>query len=159
MKTFTDNAGNTWSLSITVDAVKRVRSLLSVNLMDVIEGTLLEKLSEDPVLLCDVLFAVVKPEADAKGITDEQFGRAMGGDAIEAATAALLDDLVDFFPSQRRKLLGRALAKFKTFEEKAMKHANAKLDALDDAAMNRLLNTGGEPSGNSPASSASPPAP
>ena len=61
MKTFTDNAGNTWSLSITVDAVKRVRSLLNVNLMDVIEGTLLEKLSADPVLLCDVLFAVVKP--------------------------------------------------------------------------------------------------
>ncbi len=159
MKTFTDNAGNTWSLSITVDAVKRVRSLLNVNLMDVIEGTLLEKLSADPVLLCDVLFAVVKPEADAKGITDEQFGRAMGGDAIEAATAALLDDLVDFFPSQRRKLLGRALAKFAEFEAKAMKHANAKLDALDDAAMSRLLNTGGEPSGNSPASSASTPAP
>ena len=107
----------------------------------------------------DVLYVACKDQADAAGVTDEQFGRAMGGDAIEAATAALLDDLVDFFPSQRRKLLGRALAKFAEFEAKAMKHANAKLDALDDAAMSRLLNTGGEPSGNSPASSGSPPAP
>ena len=31
-----------------------------------------------PFFLVDVLFAVCKPEADAKGITDEEFGRAMG---------------------------------------------------------------------------------
>ena len=32
MKTFVDNAGRTWTVQINVEAIKRVRELLSVNL-------------------------------------------------------------------------------------------------------------------------------
>ena len=34
MKTFTDNAGNAWTLSLTIDAAKRVKGLLGVNLLE-----------------------------------------------------------------------------------------------------------------------------
>ena len=101
MKSFTDNTGRTWTLAVTVGTIKRVRALCDVDLANIITidaGTtpkvdLLEKLGSDPVLLVDVLYAAVKPEADAKGVTDEEFGRAMSGDAIEMATTALLDEV------------------------------------------------------------------
>ncbi|MBW7934986.1 MAG: hypothetical protein H3C62_15535, partial [Gemmatimonadaceae bacterium] len=89
MKTFTDNAGRTWTLAINVDVLKRVRGLVDMNLLDIIDGQLIERLYRDPVLLCDVVYAVCKPEADARSVSDEDFGRAMAGDAIEQATKAL----------------------------------------------------------------------
>ncbi|HOI57049.1 MAG TPA: hypothetical protein PLP01_17490, partial [Phycisphaerae bacterium] len=102
MKTFVDNAGRTWTVAVNVDAIKRVRTLCAVNLLEIVEGDLLGRLANDPILLCDVLYAVCKPELDAKGVSDEDFGRAMGGDVIEAATAAFLEEMVGFFPSPKR---------------------------------------------------------
>src|SRR5690606_30386907 len=95
MTTFNDTTGRTWTISINVDAIRRVRSLLNVNRLDAVDGKLLEQLVVDPVLLCDILFALVKPEADAKNVTDEDFGRALGGDALDHATTALLEGLAD----------------------------------------------------------------
>ncbi|HOD83737.1 MAG: hypothetical protein BWX88_05107 [Planctomycetes bacterium ADurb.Bin126] len=128
MKTFTDNANRTWTVSITVDSIKRVKGLLAVNLLDAVGGDLLEKLVGDPVLLCDVVYALCKPQADQAGVGDEDFGRSMAGDAIERATTALLEDLVDFFPGQRRKLLAKALDKMRAMEAVAFQVAEARLD-------------------------------
>ena len=97
MKTFNDNAGRTWTLSVNIAAVKRVRSLLDVDLLELADGKLLERLVGDPVLLCDVIYCLLKPEADAAQVGDEDFGRAMAGDAIDCATEALLEELVAFF--------------------------------------------------------------
>ncbi|MBI5725923.1 MAG: hypothetical protein HZA50_18330 [Planctomycetes bacterium] len=129
MKTFSDNAGRTWTVTVNVDAVKRVKSLLSVNLLEAVDGKLLEKLIGDPVLLCDVIYAVCKPQADAQKISDEDFGRAMAGDAIELATTALLEELCDFFPLARRTLLRKALTKLKKLESMALASAQNRLDS------------------------------
>ena len=80
------------------------------------------------MLLCDVVYAACTPEADARSVTDEDFGRAMAGDAIELATTALLEELVDFFPLGKRRLLQKALAKLKDWESKAIGVAEKKLD-------------------------------
>jgi len=129
MKTFTDNTGRTWTLVINVDAIKRVRSVASVNLMEAVEGNLIERLVADPVLLCDVIYAVAKPEADANQVSDEEFGRSMAGDAIENATTALLEELVDFFPRDRRRLLGKALQKLNKLNQMAVNAVEQKLDS------------------------------
>jgi len=136
MKTFNDNAGRTWTVAINVECIKRVKTLLSVNLLDAIEGKLIEQLVSDPVLLCDVIYAICKPEADTKEVTDEEFGRAMAGDAIDNATTALLEELVDFFPSGKRQVLAKALAKLKTFQNKAVETASKR---LDDPKLDRQL--------------------
>ena len=130
MKTFHDNADRTWTVAINVDALKRVRSLCDVDLVDALQdgGTLLEKLTTDPVLLCDVIFAVCKEEADAKGVSDVDFGKGMAGDPIEEATAALLEELVGFFPRGRREVFGRLMEKKRLYEAKALELANTKLD-------------------------------
>jgi len=160
MKTFTDNAGRTFTVAVNVDTIKRVRSLTQVNLMDAVEGKLLERLVTDPVLLCDVLYAVCKVEADAKGISDEDFGRAMAGDAIDGATTALLEELVDFFPQGKRRVLSKALAKLRKLETQVMAAVETRLDSpeldrLIESELKRLTAS----VGNSAESSASIPAP
>jgi hypothetical protein len=146
MKTFKDNAGRSWTIAINVAAIKRVKNLLNVNLMEAVEGDLLEKLAINPVLLCDVIYAICKPEADAQNITDEQFGAAMAGDAIETATTALLEELIDFFPLAKRQVLHKALKKLRAVETRAVEYATAKLDdpELDkqiDDALNGITNS------------------
>ena len=156
MKTFKDNADRIWSVTINVDAIKRVRSLLQVDLMEAVEGRLIERLMADPVLLCDVIYCVCKDEADARGVTDEEFGRAMAGDAIELATTALLEELVDFFPLGKRQLLRKALAKLESFQETMLSVVTARLDSPEfDAQLQAELKRLGDWSGDLPASSAS----
>lgn len=160
MKTFKDNADRTWAVTVNVDAIKRVRSLLSIDLMEAVEGKLIERLIGDPVLLCDVIYCVCKGDADAKGITDEEFGRAMAGDAIELATTALLEELIDFFPQGKRQLLRKALAKLETLQETMLAVVSERLDSPElDAQLLAELRKLGDSSGVSPASSESTPVP
>jgi len=160
MKTFKDNAGRAWTVQVDVAAIKRVRSLLDVDLMEAVEGKLLERLVSDPVLLCDIVYVVCKPEADAKGVTDEDFGRAMAGDALELATTALLEDLIAFFPLARRRLLEKALAKLRELEARALAVAETRLDSPElEAEMEKALASIGNSSGSSPGSSESTPTP
>ena len=132
MKCFKDNRNRPWTIVVNVAAVKRVRSLLDINLLDVVKldeknrpnVDLLEQLASDPVLLCDVIYCICKPDADVQSISDEDFGSAMGGDAIEHATTALLEELVDFFPEAKRLVLRKLMnagEKVKLRMEKALK--------------------------------------
>jgi len=160
MKTFADNAGRCWSVSLNVDAVKRVRSLCEVDLMEAVGGKLLERITSDPVLLCDVLFAVCREEAEAKGVSDAEFGRALAGDAIDMATTALLEELVSFFPTEaKRRVLGKAMSKLTTLQTRALAVAEARLDSPElEREMERALSGTGSSFGNLPASSESTPA-
>lgn len=159
MKQFTDNAGRTWTIAINVSAIKRVRDLLKIDLLEIVEGALLERLIRDPVLLCDVVYVVCKPEADTQGVDDEDFGRALAGDAIERATVALLEDLADFSPSPRdRANLKKVLEQTWRAMDLARELVTRKLDsgALERAIAQALGNVG-ESFGVAPESPASNP--
>ena len=143
MRTFKDNADRQWTLAINVDTIRRVRAMLAVDLLEAVEGKLIERLVGDPILLCDVIYVICKPEADQKSISDEDFGRAMAGDAIDLATSSLLEELVDFFPKNRRQLLAKALVKFRDLETKAIELVNQQLDDpnLEAKLMSELQRT------------------
>ena len=159
MKTFNDNAARSWTVQVNVDAIKRVRDLAQVNLLEVVEGKLLERLISDPILLCDVIYCLCKPEADAKSISDVEFGRAMAGDAIDGATTALLEELVDFFPQAKRRVLAKALAKLQKLQTAALAAVETRLDSPElERQMAARLAQLESSSGSAPESSASPPA-
>src|ERR1043165_2163580 len=148
MHTFKDNAGRTWTVAINVDAIKRVRDLAKVDLVESIEGKLLERLASDIILRCDVIYALIKPDADAQNVSDADFGRALFGDALDLATDALMEELVDFFPKRRRSVLGKALSKLTELESKALTLAEKKLDSVNvDAALESALANAGNSSG------------
>ena len=159
MRTFTDNAGRSWDVTIDVTAIKRVRDLVGVDLLEIVEGKLIDRLIRDPILLCDIVYAVCKPQADEREppVSDEEFGRAMAGDAIEHATTALLEDLVSFCPSPRdRKNLGRVLEATNRVMERARDLVEQKLDSGELERMaDQVLVSAGDSSGSAPASSES----
>ena len=160
MKTFNDNAARSWTVQVNVDAIKRVRDLAQVNLLEVVEGKLLERLISDPVLLCDVIYCLCKPEADSKSVSDVDFGRAMGGDSIDGATTALLEELVGFFPQAKRRVLAKALAKLQKLQTAALAAVETRLDSPElDRQMALRLAQLENSSGSAPVSSASLPAP
>jgi len=161
MKVFKDNVGREWTVEVNVAALKRVKSLAGVDLLGVLDGTLVERLIRDPVLLCDAVYAICKPQADERSVSDEDFGRAMAGDAIEHATEALLEELVSFCPSPRdRANLGRVLKATREVMDRARDIVEARLDSgeLEEAA-EEALRTLGTSSGSAPASPASNPPP
>ncbi len=93
MHTFADNAGRTWTITINVAMVKRVRSVLRVDLFKLLDDGArpLAELLSDPVQLADVLYCLCKEEAEKRNLSDEDFGRALAGDAIGHAAEAFVD--------------------------------------------------------------------
>jgi len=160
MRTFNDNAGRTWTLAVNVDAIKRVDGLIQgVNLANLTHGDppLLTRLETDIVLLCDVIFALVKPQADQLGVSDEEFGKAMGGDAIIAAHDALWEELNGFFRQLRRTDTARAIEKQATLVKATVAAIEQQVETLDvEEVIAKAL---GSSVGNSRESPASIPAP
>jgi hypothetical protein len=161
MKTFKDAKGREWRVVVDVTTIKRVRSLAKVNLLDVVDGSLMKQFEADPVLLVDVVYCVCKPQADEAGVSDEQFGQSLVGDPIDHASAALMEELTDFFPAGKRQMLKKVLAKATALMDKHLQRASRELDDPEfdrkvEALMEKMRNGS---SGDSPESSASTPAP
>jgi hypothetical protein len=150
MYTFTDTAGRTWTLELTIGAVKRVQSLLKVNLLDPLGAgakrrrgkagkikkprPLVTRLQLDVVLLVDVIFALLKPEAEQKSVTDEQFASALGGDAAYQAFEAFMAEWRDFFQRLRRQTEAKAIAANMELVAAEDKRNVAMVDRVTEAA-------------------------
>jgi hypothetical protein len=141
VRSFKDNAGREWRLSLNVSAARRVRDELSFDLLDVAESV--KRLASDPILLCDVIFVLCRDQAAERGVVDEDFGRAMAGDAIEAATDALIAEYVDFCPSPRdRANLRRAMEATKFAQDKARDLVERRLANAERLIEERLARLG-----------------
>lgn len=92
---FTDATGHAWPLTIDLAAAKRVRDRTGVNLLTLDLAELLGELV-DPVRLCEVLYAIAKPDADAAGLDLTEFLRRMTFD-LTGLTDQLLGELAGFF--------------------------------------------------------------
>jgi hypothetical protein len=119
----------TWSTAISVNAIRRVKELVGINLLEVFDGEMLAPLADDPVLLVNTLYAVCKPQADERDVSDEAFGELLVGDTIELAAAALVRGIADFFPKDRRAVLDRLWAATRRTRSEAIQMATDKLDS------------------------------
>jgi len=133
---FKDNKGREWVVEITVSTINRIKDLTGVNIL---ETDAIKTLGGDILQLVNVLYAIVQPQAMKDGITDEQFGEALGGDSIDAASEAFMTEYVGFFPRRKRSLLQTALDKQREIEGRAMDAIKAKLDKAVELQLEQLL--------------------
>jgi hypothetical protein len=166
MAQFLDNKNRKWVVEVNVAQIRRVRSLIDLDLYKLCsEG--LKGLSEvvgDAMRLVDVVFALVHEQAKTAKVTDEDFAEGMAGDAIQQAAEALMQALTDFFPSQNlRVVMSRAREKGKELEQLLAERDLARLDSLDLQQLVKDSTPRTEASStsstDSPAPSASTPAP
>jgi hypothetical protein len=140
MPDFKDTRGRTWTVSVNCTSIERAKSGCSVDLLQIVEagGELLRKL-ENPILLVSTLYHLVKPQADKQSppVTAEDFGEAMAGDAIDAGAAALLEDVANFFPKDRRPALKALMHKANQAKDAMGKRALSTVEAID---VEKLIN-------------------
>ena len=142
MGIFKDSKGNTWDVAVNVGSVRQVKDALGFDLMDVVSqnSAVLTNLYEDPMTLVDTLYVLCKNQADARGVSDMEFGTAFNGDAIQEATRALIEGLLDFFPPRRREILKKMIAKMESVETAAMERIGQEIDSLDvETILNEAL--------------------
>lgn len=162
---WTDELGRDWSTAINVNTVRRVKDMTGVLLTDAADTDLVQQLYNNVMLLCDVLYAVSKPQADERQIDSASFGEALVGDFIDKACESLMQDIVRFFPSGRREGVRKIWTAARKLEEQRMNLIQQKmtdeqlemmiLDAAKKAGdeIDRRLAELGDSSGKSPAQS------
>ena len=160
MPNFKDTMGRVWPVSLTVSSLRRIRDLVGVDLAALDgfrEDGPVARVSSDPILLADVLYALCQNDADGRKLSREEFQDAIAGDCITAAQDALLEALADFFPGAQSRLMRKVLATARELREKAEAEADRMLGSQELAASleSTLLNSATD----SQASSASTQAP
>lgn len=108
---FTDSAGRTWLIEITGQTVCDLIKYQDVDLRAIFDpdARVIERLTTDVVLLCNVLYVMCKQDCARRGVTDEDFGRSMNRAALDAAEDAIYEALLLFFPRPRQQMLLRTL--------------------------------------------------
>lgn len=168
--TFRDRHGRDWTLDITVGTSRRIKSTLGINLLTLMNDNFraMNELLNDPEQLVNVLYLICKPRADTltvatpgvpggtRPFTDEDFGDALAGDSLWAATEAFQEAFLDFFPGPAKASVRKMLAKSREVMGLVMAQADQEIDALDAPSQAKKLI---ERYGRSPGSSASTPTP
>lgn len=174
MKTFTDAAGRTWTLSLTLGSAMHVKDRLSVDLLapeappqgDPDGPPLLTRLGTDELLLGQVLCALLEGQFETHKVTDADVRAAFDGATLLAAQKAFYEEMVDFFQARGRTDRARAVAKQMALIDAAIAAVTTRIDAFDprtliDHAMDDAMaipGGHGAMSGASPEASASVPA-
>lgn len=164
MRQFTDTKERVWDVELNVRQMKRVRDVLGIDLVNVIQAgkdgavatDTLDRVANDPILLVDILWVLCEGQAKAAGVTDDDFGSSLAGDSISDATRAFLDELVDFFPGARRLFLKKAVDLARKYETE---NAAMLEKALNSPEFEERLKTSLRPPAASRGSAASTPDP
>lgn len=146
MATFSDKTGRAWTLAIDIGVMRRARSALAINLADCLvlgdapagDERLMLRLARDPVLLADLLYVLCEAQAHDRGLTDETFVALFDGPSIEAAAAALIEALNDFFRNPASRLVAKTTARVLAIRKDA-NLTDEELDMLIDRALDVSL--------------------
>lgn len=119
MTTFKTNDGTEWKVAVNVGTIKRCQDDTGLRLTDLFSNE--AKIGEffaDDVRFCTVLYAVIRPQAEAVGKEIDDFLATIDGTVIEGAVEALLAEVADFFQEPRRGLIKKTLAKYQAAHNK-----------------------------------------
>jgi hypothetical protein len=135
MPTFKDNANREWLVNLDANKVAAIRRECNFDPI-AMDGQGFQRLSEDVVLLVDVLYVACKSQAVAQNLTAEQFGQALVGDFIEPATTALLTAIAELFPKKKRDVILSVVKKITDANERGMGKA---MEKLSDESVQKQL--------------------
>lgn len=141
MAIFKDDQDRPWTIRIHVTAVEDVRETFGIDLSSMSTlGETTVKLTDDSVLLCNLLYVLCKKEADDREISDRAFGELLYGDTIDRAQLALEEAITDFFRPSQRSLLELQLKKSRQIRALGEELVAARLEdpKLTDKAMAKL---------------------
>src|SRR4030042_992897 len=156
MKTFTDAAGRTWTLSLTLGTAMTVKEALGVDLLqpEAGEPPLRTRLGTDEMLLGEGLCAMLAGQFETHKVTAADVRNSFDGQTLLAAQEAFYEEMIGFFCSRGRNDRAKAVAKQMAMIDAAVTAVETRIDGIDVEATIR-----GAMSGDSPEASGSTPDP
>ena len=168
MQRFTDVTGREWPVEINFSALRRVKDLAKLDLLDPEQ---LKTLGGDLLVMPNVLFAVVKPTADQLSIGDEAFADLLVP-VFDDAIGSFFQELEDFFRRLGRTALATLIQEILTWRKTQEEAATSlvtdpevrqeiaatltrEMRATKTTLLQQLRQIGGETSTDSPESSES----
>lgn len=128
--------GREWHVTVDGPKIRQVRAELGGFDLGARDASQFSRLTDDPLFAAEVLWILCRKQAAELGVSQEQFDAMLGGDAGEAAAVALLDAVIDFFPSHQRGLLKKLMSQQMEIQQAATAKAEARL--LDPTTMEAM---------------------
>ena len=132
MKTFTDAANRSWSLTLNLGTAMAVKDKLGVDLLQPESGDppLLTRLGTDEMLLGEVLCAMLEGQFVTHKVTDADVRNSFDGQTLLAAQKAFYEELIDFFRSRGRNDRAKAVAKQMAMIDAAVTAIETTIDGI-----------------------------
>lgn len=136
-QTTIDGKAFDWSLSLNVGMLARLRTEAGFEI-----GRDSEKLAgalfADPETIAKVLWVLIEQQAKAAGISPESFAFSLDGDAIESATTALMEAIINFYHRQipRATMMERLPGILAKVDQQVVKAINEATEPLKTCAGN-----------------------
>ncbi len=102
---FTDTREREWRLELNYALAKRLRDITGLDFVNYHDGQALLAIHESDEKLVQVLWLLCQERAIELGVDEEDFGRGLGGEALEAAITALEEALVNFSRPAKRQAI------------------------------------------------------
>jgi hypothetical protein len=137
MHTFKDTKGEQWTVDITIGAVRRVKAATGEDLLQPEKGEdadglpLLTRLALDDLLLGEIVFELLRPEMESRGLTEDDLAARCDGTTIAAIQEAFYADLIAFFEARGRVDRAAAVRKQVTLMITATKRAKAEVERIE----------------------------
>lgn len=160
MREFRDDQGRPWQVALTVASALRIRDNVTVDVVDEHTGDrkavpfdmvdaanisqTFQVLRSQYAKIGEILYALLTKQVEAKSLTREDFLDGLRGDSLDAATKALEQELVDFFPQRLRKMIALLASKMDEVQNEMLDRAEA---GLEKATIESLAGAFGTPSG------------
>ncbi|HOI56116.1 MAG TPA: hypothetical protein PLP01_12760 [Phycisphaerae bacterium] len=133
MKTFTDAAGRTWTISLNLGTAMAVKAKLDIDLLQPEAGDppLLTRLGTDEMLLGEVLCAMLEGQFETHKVTADDVRVGFDGQTLLAAQKAFYEELIGFFQSRGRNDRAKAVAKQMAMIDAAVTAIETRIDGID----------------------------
>lgn len=102
---FQDTRNREWRLALNFSLAKRLRDVTGLDFVNYQDGKALLAVHDSDERLVQVLWLMCEAQANESGVTEEEFGSGLGGDALEQAIGALEEALVNFSRPARRQAM------------------------------------------------------
>lgn len=118
MSKFKDDKGREWTLVLNYHIASRIEDELEIPLL-----SKLQEVEFSPRHCVEMVWMIIEPQAEKKGVTPEDFGGSIVGETLEHLSDALLDCVAFFYKGlnpQQAKLLEMMKDMRKEFMQKIM---------------------------------------
>ncbi len=123
---------------------KNVRQYCKVDLLDIGSENFFETLIADEVKLCEMFSVILYDQMKDKGIEEKDFYKGFEGEAIEVATDAFLEGLVNFFHGGKKETVAKILAKSNQIMEATDEQQHKRIEAINPSEVLAKIIASGE---------------